>query len=129
MEMSTVESEWGCKEVSNLQIIIYDSYLASYRTITLDKNLRVSYHINNFGKRSIDIITTIMNPFLWNAILQPEQHYSYKIIAEDIIRTVDGKDRSIKTEYRDFPLVELEWSVDAEGSPAVYKICFKDYEQ
>ena len=30
MEMSTVESEWGCKEVSNLQIIIYDSYLIPF---------------------------------------------------------------------------------------------------
>lgn len=129
MEMSTVESEWGCKEVSNLQIIIYDSYLIPYRTITLDKNLRVSYHINNFGKRSIYIETIIMNPFLLNAILQPDQHYSYKIIAKDIIRTMDGKDLSINTEYQDFPLVELEWTVDAEGTPATYKICFKDYEQ
>lgn len=72
MELSTIKSEWGCKEVSNLQVIIYDSYLTPYQTITLDKNLRVSYYINNFGKRSINIITTIMNPFLWNAILQPE---------------------------------------------------------
>ncbi len=129
MELSTIKSEWGCKEVSNLQITIYDSHLTPCQTITLDKNLRVSYCMNNFGKRSIYIATTIMNPFLLNAILQPEEHYSYKIIAEDIIRTVDGKDRSIKTEYKDFPFVELEWSVDAEGSLAVYKICFKDYEQ
>lgn len=116
MELSTVDCEWGQKEISNLIVSIYepdeDCISRLYATVVLDKNMYVSYHISSTGDKKIVVETTIMNPVLYNALLNPSATYYYSIVAEDVVRTIDGKDQTIRTEYGKFPIAELEWAVN-----------------
>lgn len=116
MELSTPNSEWGQKEVSNLTISIYepdeDCISRLYATVVLDKNISVSYHISSTGEKRIVVETTIMNPVLYNVLLDQNNTYYYSIIAEDVVRTIDGKDQTIRTEYGKFPIAELDWVVN-----------------
>lgn len=129
MEQSTPNYEWGQKEVSNLIISIYepdeDCISRLYATVVLDKNTSVSYHISSTGEKRIVVETTIMNPVLYNALLNPSTPYYYSIVAEDVVRTIDGKDQTIRTEYGKFPITELEWTVNPEAdSLTTYEIYF-----
>ena len=124
MEMSTVKSEWGCNKVSDLQVSIYDG-VEFYTTIALDKNLTVSYQIGNIGENIICVETAIINPILWNTILARNERYSYKIIAEDIIHTMEGENLTANVDYGVFSLSEIDWTVSADGTPAIYRIYFK----
>lgn len=129
MELSTPNSEWGQKEVSNLTISIYepdeDCISRLYATVVLDKNISVSYHISSTGEKRIVVETTIMNPVLYNVLLDQNNTYYYSVVAEDVIRTIDGKDQTIRTEYGKFPIAELEWVVNPEAdSFTVYEIRF-----
>ena len=129
MELSTPNYEWGQKEVSNLTISIYkpdeDCVSRLYATVVLDKNMSVSYHISSTGEKRITVETLIMNPVLYNALLEQNNTYYYSVVAEDVVRTIDGKDQTIRTEYGKFPIVELEWVVNPQTDfLTVYKICF-----
>lgn len=131
MELSTSNSEWGQKEVSNLTISIYkpdeDCVCVSrlYATVVLDKNISVSYHIGSTGEKRIVVETTIMNPVLYNVLLDQNNTYYYSIIAKDVVRTIDGKNQTIRTGYGKFPIAELDWVVNPEADfLTVYKICF-----
>ena len=129
MELSTPNSEWGQKEVSNLTISIYepdeDCISRLYATVVLDKNISVSYHISSTGEKRIVVETTIMNPVLYNVLLDQNNTYYYSIIAEDVVRTIDGKDQTIRTEYGRFPIAELDWVVNPEAdSLTIFEIRF-----
>lgn len=119
MELSTPNSEWGQKEISNLTISIYepdeDCISRLYATVVLDKNISVSYHISSTGEKRIVVETTIMNPVLYNVLLDQNNTYYYSIIAEDVVRTIDGKDQTIRTEYGKFPIAELDWVVNPDA--------------
>lgn len=118
MELSTLDREWGQKEISKLIVSIYepDENCMSklYATVVLDKNTYIDYQISNTGKRKIVVETTIMNPVLYNALLNPDTIYYYSITAEDIVRTLDGENHTIRTEYGKFPIAELEWVVNPD---------------
>lgn len=120
MELSTPNSEWGQKEVSNLTISIYepdeDCISRLYATVVLDKNTSVSYHISSTGEKRIVVETTIMNPVLYNALLDQNNTYYYSVVAEDVVRTIDGKDQTIRTEYGKFLIAELDWVVNPNTS-------------
>lgn len=129
MELSTPNSEWGQKEVSNLTISIYepdeDCISRLYATVVLDKNISVSYHISSTGEKRIVVETTIMNPVLYNVLLDQNNTYYYSIIAEDVVRTIDGKDQTIRTEYGKFPIAELDWVVNPDAdSLTIFEIRF-----
>lgn len=129
MELSTPNSEWGQKEVSNLTISIYepdeDCISRLYATVVLDKNISVSYHISSTGEKRIVVETTIMNPVLYNVLLDQNNTYYYSIIAEDVVRTIDGKDQTIRTEYGKFPIAELDWVVNPDTDfLTIFKIRF-----
>lgn len=129
MEQSTIDCEWGQKEAPILKISIYEpdesGMSRPYATVILDKNLSVSYHISNTGERYIHVKTSIMNPVLWNIILIPNNRYYYKIVAEDTVRELTGKDFTMRTEYGSFPVIEANWTVDADGTPVIYEINFR----
>lgn len=119
----------GQKEVSNLIVSIYepdqDGISRLYATVVLDKNVYVSYHISSTGERKITAETRVMNPILYNALLDQNNTYYYSVVAEDVVRTIDGKDQTIRTEYGKFPIAELEWVVDPETEiPTTYEIRF-----
>lgn len=129
MELSTPNSEWGQKEISNLTISIYepdeDCISRLYATVVLDKNISVSYHISSTGEKRIVVETTIMNPVLYNVLLDQNNTYYYSIIAEDVVRTIDGKNQTIRTEYGKFPIAELDWVVNPDTSfLSVFEIRF-----
>lgn len=124
MELSKVKSEWGCNKISDLQVSIYRG-AEFYTTVALDKNITVSYQIGNIGENIICVETAIMDPILWNVIFTKNVRYSYKIIAEDIIRTMEGESLTVNVDYGVFSLSEVKWTVSADGTPAVYKIYFK----
>lgn len=129
MELSTPNSEWGQKEISNLTISIYepdeDCISRLYATVVLDKNISVSYHISSTGEKRIVVETTIMNPVLYNVLLDQNNTYYYSIIAEDVVRTIDGKNQTIRMEYGKFPIAELDWVVNPDTSfLSVFEIRF-----
>lgn len=129
MELSTPNYEWGQKEVSNLTISIYkpdeDRIPRLYATVVLDKNTSVSYHISSTGEKRITVETHIMNPVLYDALLDQNNTYYYSVVAEDVVRAIDGKDQTIRTEYGKFPIAELDWVVNPEAdSFTVYEIRF-----
>lgn len=129
MELSTHDYEWGQKEVSNLIISIYepdeDCVSRLYATVVLDKNTSVSYRISSTGEKRIVVETTIMNPVLYNALLNSSTAYYYSIVAEDVVRTIDGKDLTIRTEHGKFPVAELEWTVNPDADfLTAYEISF-----
>ena len=129
MELSTPNYEWGQKEVSNLTISIYepdeDCISRLYATVVLDKNTSVSYHISSTGEKRITVETLIMNPVLYNALLEQDNTYYYSVVAEDVVRTIDGKDQTIRTEYGKFPIAELDWVVNPKAdSLTIFEIRF-----
>ena len=129
MELSTPNYEWSQSKTLNLTISIYepdqDGISRLYATVVLDKIAYTSYHISSTKEKKITVQTHIMNPVLFNALLDPNNVYYYSVMAEDIIRTIDGKDQTIRTEYGKFPIAELEWVANSEtGFPTVYEICF-----
>lgn len=129
MELSTPNYEWGQKEISNLTVSIYepneDGISRLYATVVLDKNTYVSYNISSTGERKIVVETHIMNPVLYNVLLNQSNTYYYSIAAEDTIRTIDGKDQTIRTEYGKFPIAELEWAVNPDiDFLTIYEIRF-----
>lgn len=129
MELSIPNYEWGQKEVSNLMISIYepdeDCISRLYATVRLDKNTSVSYHISSTGEKRITVETHIMNPVLYDALLDQNNTYYYSVVAEDVVRAIDGKDQTIRTEYGKFPIAELDWVVNPEAdSFTVYEIRF-----
>lgn len=131
MKLSIPNYEWGQKEVSNLTISIYkpdeDCNCISrfYAAVVLDKNTSVSYHISSTGEKRITVETHIMNPVLYNALLEQDNTYYYSIVAKDVVRAIDGKDQTIRTEYGKFPIAELDWVVNPEADfLTVYKIRF-----
>lgn len=129
MELSTPNSEWGQKEVSNLTISIYepdkDCISRLYATVVLDKNISVSYHISSTGEKRITVETHIMNPVLYDALLDQNNTYYYSVVAEDVVRAIDGKDQTIRTEYGKFPIAELDWVVNPEAdSLTIFEIRF-----
>ncbi len=129
MKLSIPNYEWGQKEVSKLTISIYkpdeDCISRFYAAVVLDKNTSVSYHISSTGEKRITVETHIMNPVLYNALLEQDNTYYYSIVAEDVVRTIDGKDQTIRTEYGKFPIAELDWVVNPEADPlTVYEIRF-----
>lgn len=89
MEPSTPNYEWGQKEVSNLTIFIYKPDLRPYATVVLDKNTSVSYHISSTGETRITVETHIMNPVLYDALLDQNNIYYYSVIVEDVVRAID----------------------------------------
>lgn len=129
MELSIPNYEWGQKEVSNLTISIYkpdeDCVSRLYATVVLDKNTSVSYHISSTGEKRITVETHIMNPVLYDALLDQNNTYYYSVVAEDVVRAIDGKDQTIRTEYGKFPIAELDWVVNPEAdSLTIFKIRF-----
>lgn len=129
MELSIPNYEWGQKEVSNLMISIYepdeDCISRLYATVRLDKNTSVSYHISSTGEKRITVETHIMNPVLYDALLDQNNTYYYSVVAEDVVRAIDGKDQTIRTEYGKFPIAELDWVVNPEAdSLTIFEIRF-----
>lgn len=66
-----------------------------------------------------------MNPVLYDTLLDQNNTYYYSVVAEDVVRAIDGKDQTIRTEYGKFPIVELDWVVNPEADFfTIYEIRF-----